>query len=95
MQSLSFDSFSEGKTLPVMKGKVRKLKEGFGFIAGDDGLDYFFHWTALQQTTKSFNELQVLDRVEGSVIEGAKGPRLIEIRVIDDRPPTHPLKQKS
>lgn len=94
MQNLSYDDFSDGKVLPVMKGKVRKLKEGFGFIAGDDGLDYFFHWTGLQQTTKAFNELLILDRVEGSIIEGEKGPRMIEIRVIDDRPPSHPLKGK-
>lgn len=77
---------------PSIRGKVRKLLEGFGFIAGDDGLDYFFHWTGLQQTTKSFHDLKLLDRVEGSVIEGQKGPRLIEIRVIDDRPASHPLK---
>ncbi len=92
--SLSYDGFLSGESLPKMRGKVRKLKEGFGFIAGDDGRDYFFHWTALQQTTKAFPDLQILDRVEGSIIEGGKGPRLIEIAVIDDRPPTHPLKGK-
>ena len=80
------------KSLPVMRGKVRKLKEGFGFISGDNGRDYFFHWTALQRTTKSFQTLEILDRVEGSVIEGevGKGPRMIEIRVIDDKPSSHP-----
>jgi len=80
------------ENLPLMRGKVRKLKEGFGFISGDDGRDYFFHWTALQRTTKSFTDLQILDRVEGSIIESSehRGPRLIEIRVLDDRPPSHP-----
>jgi cold shock protein len=78
----------EPKNLPKMRGKVRKIKEGFGFIAGDDGRDYFFHWTALQRTTKNFRDLALLDRVEGSVIEGGdnRGPRLIEILVIDDGP---------
>lgn len=92
---LTYDRF-ESDGLPKIRGKVRKLMQGFGFIAGDDGRDYFFHWTALQQTTKAFPELKILDRVEGSIIEGTgdKGPRLIEILVIDDRPPSHPLKQK-
>lgn len=76
------------ESLPLMRGKVRKLKEGFGFIAGDDGRDYFFHWTAMQKTSTNFRELALLDRVEGSVIEGegTKGPRLIEVRTIDDTP---------
>ena len=80
--------------METMRGKVRKLKEGFGVIAGDDGRDYFFHWTAMQRTTKNFRDLELLDRVEGSVIEpeanGNKGPRMIEIRVIEDRPTSHP-----
>lgn len=86
-------------SLPTIRGKVRKLKEGFGFIAGDDGRDYFFHWTAMQRTSKNFRDLEVLDRVEGSIIESdenlKRGPRLIEIRVIDDRPPSHPSHQLS
>jgi cold shock CspA family protein len=90
MEPLSYDNF---ETRAPMRGKVRKLLEGFGFIAGDDGLDYFFHWTGLQQTTKEFKELKLLDRVEGLVVDGQKGPRLIEVRVIDDRPPSHPSKQ--
>lgn len=91
MNSTTFENYQD-KILPLMRGKVRKLKEGFGFISGDDGRDYFFHWTALQRTTKAFNDLQVLDRVEGSVIEPSenRGPRMIEIRVIDDRPTSHP-----
>lgn len=78
-----------------IRGKIRKLKEGFGFIAGDDGNDYFFHWTALQQTTKAFKDLALLDRIEGIVVRGDKGPRMIEIRVIDDRPLSHPDKDLS
>jgi cold shock CspA family protein len=71
----------------ILRGKVRKLKEGYGFIAGDDGRDYFFHWTAMQQTSKNFRELAVLDRVEFTTVgNGSKGPRAIEIRVINDRP---------
>lgn len=63
-------------------GAVRKLKEGFGFIAGDDGRDYFFHWTAMERTTRNFRELIIQDRVSFIVAESDRGPRAIQIRVI-------------
>jgi cold shock protein len=63
------------------RGVVRKLKDGYGFIAGYDGLDYFFHWTAMQQNTKNFRELAVGDRVTFESLAGPKGPRAIEIHV--------------
>jgi CspA family cold shock protein len=63
-------------------GVVRKMKEGFGFIAGNDGLDYFFHWTALQKTSVRFSELEVGDRVEFLKLEAPKGPRAIEIKKV-------------
>jgi len=62
-------------------GVVRKLKEGFGFIAGNDGQDYFFHYTALQKSQGiEFADLEIGDRVEFLCIEAPKGPRAIEIR---------------
>lgn len=61
-------------------GVVRKMKEGFGFIAGNDGIDYFFHWTSLQKTSVKFAELEIGDRVEFTRIEAPKGPRAIEVR---------------
>ena len=63
-------------------GVVRKIKEGFGFIAGNDGQDYFFHWTALQKTSVKFSELEQGDRVEFLKIEAPKGPRAIEVRKV-------------
>lgn len=64
-------------------GKVRKLKEGYGFIAGDDGKDYFFHWTAMQQNSTDFRNLRVLDRVSFQIIRGGeRGDRAIEVSVI-------------
>lgn len=50
-------------------GAIRKLKEGYGFIAGDDGKDYFFHWSAMERTGKNFRELSVQERVEFSIVE--------------------------
>lgn len=66
------------------EGSVRKIKQdrGFGFIAGDDGQDHFFHWSGMEKTTKNFRELEVQDRVSFVAITGDKGPRAICIRVI-------------
>lgn len=65
------------------EGSVRKIKadRGFGFIAGDDGLDYFFHWTSMEKTTKNFRDLEIQDRVSFIAIDGEKGPRAILVRV--------------
>lgn len=62
-------------------GVVRKLRDGYGFIAGNDGVDYFLHWTAMRKGTKTFRELTVGDRVEFSVHAAPKGPRALEVLV--------------
>lgn len=68
-------------------GAIRKLKEGYGFIAADDGKDYFFHWTAMQRTSKNFRDLAVQERVEfvliDIIVDGVKKKRAIEVRVIE------------
>lgn len=64
-----------------MNGVVRKLREGYGFIAGHDGVDYFLHWTAMQKGTKTFRELSIGDRVEFEVFHAPKGPKAIEVKV--------------
>lgn len=67
-------------------GATRKLKNGYGFIAGDDGHDYFFHWSAMEKTGKNFRDLVVQDRVEFSVIRvevnGEVKYRAVQVRVI-------------
>jgi CspA family cold shock protein len=67
-------------------GSIRKLKQdrGFGFIAGDDGQDHFFHWSGMEKTTKNFRDLEVQDRVSFVSVIGDKGPRAVMIRVITD-----------
>jgi cold shock CspA family protein len=71
-----------------LTGAIRKLKEGYGFIAGDDGQDYFFHWSAMERTGKNFRDLAVQERVEYCVInvpssEGTERKRAIQVRVLD------------
>jgi cold shock CspA family protein len=67
-------------------GAIRKLKEGYGFIAGDDGKDYFFHWSAMERTGKNFRDLAVQERVEFSIVEvqDAKDTkwRAVQVRVL-------------
>jgi cold shock protein len=63
-------------------GSIRKLKQGYGFIAADDGQNYFFHWTAMEATSKDFRDLVERERVDFIVIESDRGPRAIQVRVI-------------
>jgi len=69
-------------------GVIRKLREGYGFIAGNDGIDYFLHWTVMQQGTKTFRELKIGDRVEFLGIDAPKGPRAIEVLVVSPSKPS-------
>jgi cold shock protein len=64
-------------------GAIRKLKDGYGFIAGDDGRDYFFHWSAMDRTSKNFKELSMQERVNFLVADSPKGVRAVMIRVIE------------
>jgi cold shock CspA family protein len=72
-----------------MTGTIKRLmvdpetgrSRGYGFIKAQ-GIEYFFHHTGLQQTTKAWHELREGDRVEFTVIPGEKGPRAIEVRVL-------------
>lgn len=65
----------------TQNGVVRKLRDGYGFIAGNDGIDYFVHWTAMQKGTKKFRELEVGDRVSFIASKAEKGPRALEVLV--------------
>lgn len=63
-------------------GAVRKLKEGFGFIAGDDGIDYFFHWSAMDKNGTNFRQLSIQDRVSFTLAQSPKGMRAVEVKVL-------------
>jgi cold shock protein len=51
----------------------RKTDKGFGFIAAEDGTEYFFHHTACTGT--SFDDLREGQRVTFTFGQGPKGPR--------------------
>lgn len=54
-----------------MEGKVKWFnnKKGYGFIEGDDGNDYFVHYTALDENTR----IRDNDEVTFEPAEGEKG----------------------
>jgi CspA family cold shock protein len=69
-------------TVCIVKGVIRKVKGGYGFIAGYDGKDYFMHWTAMKKNSTDFRQLAVGDRVEFTPIDSSRGPRAIEVLVV-------------
>ncbi len=60
-----------------MKGTVKFFNEmkGFGFIAGEDGKEYFVHKTGLADGV-TLNEN---DPVNFDVEEGDKGPKAVNV----------------
>ena len=62
-------------------GTVKKLirERGFGFITGSDGVETFFHRSAL--SGGGFDTLTEGQAVEFDVERGEKGPRSANMRV--------------
>jgi CspA family cold shock protein len=58
-----------------LTGTIKRIvsEKGFGFIATDDGTEYFFHQSACVQT--AFDQLRENQTVTFDVGRGAKGPR--------------------
>jgi len=65
-----------------MKGKVKffNVQKGFGFVAGDDGKEYFVHSTGLKDGVKLFED----DTVEFDVEEGERGPKAVNVAKSSD-----------
>jgi CspA family cold shock protein len=62
-------------------GTIKKLvrERGFGFITGSDGVELFFHRSAL--SGEGFDALSEGQAVEFDVERGEKGPRAANMRV--------------
>ncbi len=60
-----------------MKGKVKffDTSKKFGFIAGEDGKEYFVHQTGLEAGV----ELKENDEVTFEVEQGDKGPKAVKV----------------
>jgi cold shock CspA family protein len=73
------------ETPEKIAGKIKTLllDKKYGFIRADDGEDFFFHKTGLEQTTVAFEDLKEGMRVEFTPVpDSARGPRAIEVRVL-------------
>jgi cold shock protein len=63
-----------------MNGIIKRVvsDRGFGFIAGEDGTDYFFHRDELHGL--DFANLKPGERVTFEPQQGPKGPRGVNVR---------------
>ena len=63
-----------------MNGTIKRLTDkGFGFIAAGDGVEYFFHQSAVQGTR--FDDLREGQAVTFERGQGPKGPRGENVRL--------------
>jgi len=62
-------------------GTVKKVvaDRGFGFIAAEDGKEYFFHRSGLQSSV-DFDRLVGGERVTFEIEASPKGPRATDVR---------------
>ena len=62
-------------------GTIKKLvsDRGFGFIAADDGTEYFFHRSGLERDL-NFDSLAGGENVEFEIEASQKGPRAFKVR---------------
>jgi len=65
----------------MLDGNVKKVvtERGFGFIAADDGQEYFFHRSGLDSSLE-FDTLRGGERVSFDIERSDKGPRARQVR---------------
>ncbi|MGQ9462719.1 MAG: cold-shock protein [Candidatus Fervidibacter sp.] len=65
------------------KGTVKWFNEskGFGFIACDDGIEAFVHYSSIEGQS-GFRTLKQGDRVELEIAQSPKGPRAEKVKVL-------------
>jgi CspA family cold shock protein len=66
----------------AVSGTIKRIvsDKGFGFVAADDGTEYFFHNSAVQGTR--FDELREGQKVTFEKGQGPKGPRAENLRPV-------------
>ena len=64
-----------------MKGKVKFFNQmkGFGFIAGDDGTEYFVHMSAVGEGVNLTEDAAV----EFDVTQGDRGPKAENVKLVE------------
>lgn len=66
-----------------MTGKVKMFnkEKGWGFITGEDGKDYFFHYSAL--VMDGYKTANAGDNVEYEVTNSERGLRASSVKVVE------------
>ena len=66
-----------------MTGTVKWFngKKGYGFITGDEGGDYFVHFSGIN--VNGFKTLEEGQKVSFEVEQGQKGPQAVDVTPID------------
>ncbi len=74
--------FFREEELEMPTGTIKKLvsDRGFGFIAAEDGREYFFHRTGLD-SSMNFDSLAGGERVSFEIEPSQKGPRANRIKL--------------
>jgi CspA family cold shock protein len=57
-----------------------KNEKGYGFITGEDGVDVFVHFSAIQG--EGYKSLAEGQKVEFEVSQGPKGPQATNVRAV-------------
>jgi len=78
---LQASACSRDKETAMQSGTIKKLvsDRGFGFIAAEDGKEYFFHRSG---TDADFDRLQGGEKVTFQVEASPKGPRAAKVQVV-------------
>lgn len=73
--------FGKETRVHVPSGSIKKViaERGFGFIAAEDGKEYFFHRAGLEASL-DFDRLEGGERVEFDTEASPKGPRAVRVR---------------
>lgn len=66
-----------------MRGTIRSIREGYGFISPEDGSrEAFFHRSALQDGRVAIDGTLLGRRVEFDLVEAERGPRAERVRLL-------------
>jgi CspA family cold shock protein len=68
------------KQQDLMTGTVKRFGGTYGYITGENGLDYFVHYSGIFAT--GFRTLSPGQRVEFEPMESEKGPYAINVNVL-------------
>lgn len=67
----------------ILRGKIQHFESDkkYGFIRGEDGKNYFFHKSALDENVLWGKKL-LYQLVEFEVIDTDRGPRAVKVRFV-------------